>query len=74
MRLNMSPGPRNAKQRSTTDRKPVVTRRFVIEVSRLADGTTEGLVTDLTTGRAEVFCGWSALLAILADDRPPDTK
>ena len=74
MRLNMSQWPRKAKQQSTTDRKPVVTRRFVVEVSRLADGRTEGLVTDLTSGRAEVFCGWSALLAVLADDRPPDAK
>ena len=70
----MSQGPNNAKQKFTTDRKSVVTRRFVVEVSRLADGTNEGLVTDLASGRAEVFCGWSALLAILADDRPPDAK
>lgn len=70
----MSQGPKDAEQQSTTDRKSVVTRRFVVEVSRLADGTTEGLVTDLTSGRAEVFCGWSALLAVLADDRPPDAK
>ena len=70
----MSQWPRNAQQQSNPEGKPVVTRRFVVEVSRLADGTTEGLVTDLTSGRAEVFCGWSALLAFLADDRPPDAK
>ncbi len=44
--------------------------RFLVEVSRLADGTAVGRVTVPATGRTEVFHGWRALLALLADDQP----
>ncbi|HSS08782.1 MAG TPA: hypothetical protein VLL25_02790 [Acidimicrobiales bacterium] len=63
--------PKPAKQQSITDEDATVMKPFLVEVGRLADGTITGRVTDPSSGRTEVFHGWPALLAVLADEQSP---
>jgi hypothetical protein len=71
VRLKMRRWAKPGKQQSITDEDATVMKPFLVEVRRLADGTTTGRVTDPASGRTEVFHGWAALLSVLADEQSP---